>query len=301
MRLVIETVGNYNSGLGHLTRMNVLAEALEHHDVIISDGFNVHSKVDLAIVDVDDEHVAFLRVQALKKISPESKVILLRNDARWAKEMEGVDEVITTDWSNVILHPAFREFERRQWNENIEHIVVFQGGSDPWGIAPRILYALDLLLVESRVSVIVGSAVSDLTLSQINSFKGYTKLRGEVYYDLTQEGMATVLTTSDLAIMSPGQSWAEATAMEVPTILIGHHDRHFRVMIDIGYYEAAYILGVGPKLKDTELLEGLSAGIDLFKNVGVRREFVENARKVVDKDGINKIMEVVEYVAQDCI
>ena len=67
MRLVIETVGNYNSGLGHLTRMGVLADALKHYDVIISDGRHVISEVDLVIIDVDTEHEAFLRVQALKE------------------------------------------------------------------------------------------------------------------------------------------------------------------------------------------------------------------------------------------
>ena len=305
--ILIETVGSYNSGLGHLTRMNVLKDELVNSldplcAVVISDGSTDRtSGYDLAIIDVDSEREALLRVESIKTLSPETKIILLRNDTYWSKKVEGVDEIITTGWSNVILHPAFREFERQQWNENIEHIVVFQGGSDPWGIAPRILYALDLLLVEARVSVIVGSAISDLTLSQINSFKEYTKLRGEVYYDLTQEGMAAVLATSDLVIMPPGQSWAEATAMEVPAVFIGHHDRHLRVMIDIIYYEAAYMLGVGPELKDVELLEGLNAGINFFSNVSVRREIVENAGKIVDKEGINKIMEIVKYVAQDCI
>jgi spore coat polysaccharide biosynthesis predicted glycosyltransferase SpsG len=106
--------------------------------------------------------------------------------------------------------------------------------------------------------------------------------------------MAEVFKASDVAILPPGQAWAEAAAMQCPTIILGHHQRHFDEGEKIRKKNAGIHLGVGVGMDDVELIKGLSAAMERMISMSVRMGYVAGALKMVNVNGIDKIIHEIK-------
>lgn len=298
MKVRIETVGDFKSGIGHFTRMSVLANELVEQlkaEVQIADvSTDADPGVDLYIVDSDTYEDTWGRVATAKQTSPEAKIIVF-NNGKW--DDLGVDSIIHPRWSNVILHQAFRGPVDRSHNDGLGTILVFQGGSDPYGVAPRILNVLDLLFVRSQVLVVIGPQVHNLTMSMLQQFKQRTRLLAVNYfYNVGQEDMAGIMKASDVAIMPPGNSFAEATAMHVPCILIGHHSRHDGEGEKLKKKGAAINLGIGQLMDDEDLTSDIQNALNRMTKLMVRMDYVSKANKIVKRHGVTAIIDNIKKV-----
>ena len=299
MKVRIETVGDFKSGLGHLTRMQVLAEELAEKfkaDVVLADAnAELETDADLVIVDVDQYNDAHARVMLVQQEIPNARIMVFRNGKDW--DDLGVDSTIIPKWSNVILHRAFRQPVDRQHNQQPGVITVFQGASDPWGLTPRVMNVLDLLYMRARIFCVLGAAVSDLTMTTMNQFNRNTRLMNvNTVVNADQPTMAELFSVSDIAILPPGQAWAEAAAMQCPTIILGHHQRHYDEGEKIRKKNAGLHLGVGVGMDDMELVKGLSAALERMLNMSVRMGYVSNALKMVNVDGVDKILHEIKGI-----
>lgn len=299
MKVRIETVGDFKSGMGHFHRMNALGmELVEKYkaNVYIADAeAEVDPDVDLVIVDSDTYEDTYARVMQTQQTLPQAKIIVFRNGSDW--DDFDVDYTVIPKWANVILHPAFRGPIDSGFNKEVNTITVFQGGSDPYGLAPRILGALDVLFVRTRILVVIGPAVSDLTMTALQHFNRCTRLMNVSYlYNVDQPSIAEVYKNTDIAFMPPGQSFAEATACHCPCVIIGHHGRHFEVGEKLKKKGAVMHLGIGTMMDDLAMLGGVKMALDKMASPSVRAGYVSKALKVVKPNGIDKIMEVVKGV-----
>ena len=307
MKIRIETVGGYSSGLGHITRMRVLAkELIEKHkaEVEVVTDYKPFKQEDIVIVDVDTEYEALSRVYTIRENLPKAKIIVFRNGdinismgtITFGGTRLDVNSIIEPTFDNVILDKCFRRGRHpyETLKDNIKFIFLNQGGSDPWGIAPRILHVLDLLRVRSTILVVVGSATHDLTVKQIKAFGNvHNDLPVVVYYDEPPIELKDLMSYSDVAITAPGQTFAELTAMSVPSIVIGHHEMHGRISRELGDKKAAIDLGVGVGMTDEELVYKLGSALGIMKSLKTRKNFVNNARKLININGIDKIIEYI--------
>lgn len=305
MKIRIETVSGYDSGLGHTTRMNILAIELRskyNAEVNIYTELGGEVGEQLAIIDIDTYSETMNRIYNIRKSTPNPHIpiIVFKNgvDEEWAKIHMSTEYIIVPSFVNIILDACFRKGRNKydKFRDDIKIIFLNQGGSDPWGLAPRILHILDLLFVRSLIYVIVGKATHDLTMQQILSFQKSTRLNMIVEYNIEPVEMCQMMKWSDLAITAPGQTFAELTAMSVPSIIIGHHKRHGSLSREIAYRKAAIDLGVGTTMKDEELVRGLSRALNIMEPLKQRMEYVKKASKLVDVNGIDRVTKYIEGV-----
>ncbi len=295
MKIRIETIGSNSSGLGHLVRMNTLAQELRktlHIDVSLMTTLGSYYDEDIVLVDVDREDLAKHKVRRIRRDLPTAKVVVFKNDDTWDDKMD-VDLTIRPDFSNVILEEVFREFEDINVGEEIKTILVTQGGSDPWGVSSRVLHTLEYLSVGATVFTVMGVATHPLTLQRVLYFSERSLLRGFIFHNLSIEDMADVICSTDLAITAPGQTYAELTAMSVPCIIIGHHERHEKIGKELQDKGAAVYLGIGPKMTDAKLVESVKNTLKVISPYKKRQSLMEGARNVVNKNGIYKVIEQI--------
>jgi spore coat polysaccharide biosynthesis predicted glycosyltransferase SpsG len=299
MKIRIETEGNYQSGLGHLVRMQTLATELAEKclaDVNVVTTPRAYYHEDLVVVDMATEDKAIAKAMRARSELPNAKIVLFKNDDRWS-EILGVDLFIPVGFDNVILNKVFRHFNRDKLNTEVSIIFINQGGSDPWGVTPRVLHAIEYLSVDYTIFIIMGNATHEMTLQQVTCFSKYSQLAaGVVYYDLSPEDMAAVMGKSDLAITAPGQTFAELTAMSVPSIIIGHHAQHDKIGMELHRKGVALYLGVGPELRDVELLDGIKGALKIMNSPSRRKDYVDDARRVVNTHGVDKVIEMIEEI-----
>lgn len=297
MKIRIETIGTHHSGLGHVTRMQTLALELTKElgtvvEIVDQKDYEEFDCEDLVIVDVDTEEDAVFRIRKVRKNLPNTKIVLFKNDDGWG-DVEDVELVILPEFCRPIISPAFRNFYRTHLNPEISSIFVNQGGSDPWGLTPRILGVLGFLKVPFTIFTVLGRGIHEITKEQVVRFMSCrtVNVHGIVYYDLNQKDMATIMEASDLAITAPGQTFVELVAMSVPTIIIGHHDRHAVVGNLIRKNAASMYLGVGPTMKDIELLTSIEASLKIMSSHFFRKTIVKNAHRLVNtQKGIEGII-----------
>jgi spore coat polysaccharide biosynthesis predicted glycosyltransferase SpsG len=241
--------------------------------------------VDLIIVDVATEEEAHTRTAKARLEFLDAKIVFFKNDSNWVKPRM-VDLVIEDGFNNVIIDKIFRNPAAPEFNEEIKYIFINQGGSDPWGITPRIIYAIKSLQAGYTPLVVMGPATHVITMYQVAR-------AGQYYHDVSQDEMYALMYAADVAITAPGQTFAELTAMSVPSIIIGHHERHDNIGMELMLEKAAVYLGTGPEMQDATLVESITNALENMHSSVKRKEYVDNAQRVVNIDGIDKVVEMI--------
>jgi spore coat polysaccharide biosynthesis predicted glycosyltransferase SpsG len=244
-----------------------------------------HDDADLVIIDVATEEEAFTRTAKARLEFLDAKFVFFKNDSSWVKPRV-VDLVIEDGFNNVIIDPIFRNPAKPEFKEEIKCIFINQGGSDPWGVTPRIVYAIRSLQVGYTPLVVMGRATHVITMYQVAR-------SGQYYHDISQDEMYALMYAADVAITAPGQTFAELTAMSVPSIVIGHHERHDRIGMELMAERAAIYLGIGPEMQDAMLVEDIVNALESIHSVEKRKEYVDNAQRVVNINGVDKIVEMI--------
>ncbi len=298
MKIRIETEGTYQSGLGHLTRMHILeAELTKKFQAHVSIVTTPHpyDGEDLFIIDMATEQDALIR--AAKIVGnryagnlPNAKIVFFKNDDTWTiPRPEALDLIIEDGFDNAIIDKIFRNSATPEFKEEIKYIFINQGGSDPWGITPRIVYAIKSLQAGYTPLVVMGRATHVITMYQVAN-------AGQYYHDISQDEMYALMYASDVAITAPGQTFAELTAMSVPSIIIGHHERHGRIGLELHEKRAAIYLGTGPEMQDAVLVEEIVNALESMHSSTKRKEYVDSAQRVVNINGIDNIVEMIERI-----
>jgi spore coat polysaccharide biosynthesis predicted glycosyltransferase SpsG len=241
--------------------------------------------VDLIIVDVATEEEAHTRIGKARLDLLDPIIVFFKNDSSWV-EPKMVDLIIEDGFNNTIIDKIFRNPAAPEFNEEIKYIFINQGGSDPWGITPRIIYAIKSLQAGYTPLVVMGPATHIITMYQVAR-------AGQYYHDVSQDEMYALMYAADVAITAPGQTFAELTAMSVPSIIIGHHERHGRIGMELMLEKAAVYLGIGPEMQDATLVESITNALENMHSSAKRKEYIDNAQRVVNINGVDRVVEMI--------
>jgi spore coat polysaccharide biosynthesis predicted glycosyltransferase SpsG len=156
------------------------------------------------------------------------------------------------------------------------------GAANTGGLLDTVIRALSFLPETIHHHIILGNAVHDPEVIQMNHpGKNFT-------YHYQPENIARIFASSDLAITSGGMSMCEACALGVPTLVlpqVPHEMQNARRFRDRG---AVVLLdpsrGAGEKRIANTIRE-------LVSNRERRKTLSDNARKMVDGRGLQRIVE----------
>lgn len=174
--------------------------------------------------------------------------------------------------------------------EEVRTIFLNQGGSDPFGLTAKIIRSLEKDPLPQKVVVVVGGALMDSHMEELERLKDGLRGNYEFHHNLPPEGMASVLEKSDVAVTAAGNTLYEITCLGIPAAVISHHEKHDIVAEAFAKKGAILNLGIGTGLGEESILAGINKLCDDFE---LRKTLAGNSRKVVDGFGAGRIADAI--------
>ena len=166
-------------------------------------------------------------------------------------------------------------------------VLVTFGGADPHNVTLRVVEALqEISDVQLDITVVVGASNPHrASLSAaLETSSHVARLLSNV------ENMPEVMTQADLAISAGGGTCYELAIMQVPMFLITMASNHEQTVEAYSRTKAAYSAGWFDALGCESLAVSLRS---LIGDLKLRKELVENARRMVDGKGAQRVVEAM--------
>jgi UDP-2,4-diacetamido-2,4,6-trideoxy-beta-L-altropyranose hydrolase len=179
---------------------------------------------------------------------------------------------------------------QREIPEICRNIFINQGGSDPFGLTARILRALDAMPITQEISVVIGSAVSRDHREELQGLEKTLTHAFVFEWGVSPERMLELYHACDLAITAAGNTLYELAACGIPSIIICHHERHYRVAAQFEERGAGINLGIGPGLKAEDIQTAVAR---LSGSRQMREQLHRNIRQIVDGKGSQRIVDLI--------
>ena len=195
-------------------------------------------KVEAQILILDArDNLALAQLKQIKKYT-KIKVITIDDpeDKRLAADMafyppvpqldtmnwEGFNGSLYIGWEYVVLRKEFSKFYPRPEN-TIPNVLVLMGGSDEHNMTEFVIDCLDLVENPIYVNIILGPGYnySERLKQRLKSVKN----RYTIYEN--PNSIAKIMSLSDMAVISFGQTAYELVSLKVPTIQISLTNDHF--------------------------------------------------------------------------
>jgi spore coat polysaccharide biosynthesis predicted glycosyltransferase SpsG len=168
-----------------------------------------------------------------------------------------------------------------------QNVFVCFGGYDHLDLTARVAGIMVRLGIGQRVHVVV----SDI-YPQVDALRTLTR---QAHTDITiyqQPGnFEELLSDADIAFVSGGLTLFQALSLGVSVIVISQYEHQARTVSDFERYAAYVNLGQGDCVGEREITGALTRLID---HPGTRHTLRENARKLVDGKGLERIVRIVE-------
>lgn len=324
--IVILTEGGENIGFGHLTRCLSLSQAFEaraYHPRFIVNGDNsvksilkertfdlfnwtaeedkllgVLKETDVAIVD------SYLAgVEVYEKISTGVPVPVFLDDNRRIDYPAG----IVVNWNvyapglgypgkngtSYLLGPEYVSLRKAFWDvpeteirETVTDVMVTFGGDDSKNITPKVMRFLAAGYPELRKHIIVGSAFTNQA-----EIEDALDANTHLVHSPGAGGMKAVMSASDIAVTSGGQTMYESARLGVPTVAVAVADNQ-RNNVD-GWAGLGFAKNAG-FWTDHHLLVTIADRFQRLLPVTERRRSSETGRRVVPGNGAGKIIDTIE-------
>jgi UDP-2,4-diacetamido-2,4,6-trideoxy-beta-L-altropyranose hydrolase len=166
-------------------------------------------------------------------------------------------------------------------------VLITFGGADPHNVTLRVVEALqEVSDVQLDITLVVGASnphLASLRAAVERSFH-VVRLLSNV------DNMPQVMTQAELAISAGGGTCYELAIMQVPMFLIAMARNHERTVEAYGQARAALAAGWFETLARESLAASLRA---LIGDPRLRKELVENARRMVDGRGAQRVVEAM--------
>ena len=285
-------------GMGHVYRTLALAQELARHEVVIAtlssmplgkkffDGqvFNhleIDSELQLAelckkqnadlvvldILDTTKELIADLKATGSKVVTFEDLgpgaqladllVSDLYENPLVKNQLTGVE--------NAILAPSFETVNRQaRITQDVEHVLVLFGGTDPSELARKSLSALQAIGYQGKVSCVRGLGASAIDAQDFD-------LNLEVLSNV--QNIGALMAQASLALSSAGRTITELMSIGVPTICLAQNEKEL-THTHASYDNGVLNLGLGSQLSDSELQAALTK---LFSDYSARVQMQQRA------------------------
>ena len=166
-------------------------------------------------------------------------------------------------------------------------VLITFGGADPHNVTLRVIEALqEVSDIQLDITVVVGAGnphQASLRAAVESSFH-VVRLLSNV------DNMSAVMTQAELAISAGGGTCYELAIMQVPMFLIAMASNHERTVEAYGRARAALAAGWFEALGRESLAASLRG---LIGDPKLRKELVENARRMVDGRGAQRVVEAM--------
>jgi UDP-2,4-diacetamido-2,4,6-trideoxy-beta-L-altropyranose hydrolase len=186
----------------------------------------------------------------------------------------------------ILLRQQFHNPIQRHCREDVEHILLAFGGSDPTRLTSRVCQWLRDRLPESvwRVSVMIGSAFADAESLRL-------QLADDSRWRLQRNvsNVRALLETADLGIIAAGGTLYEAAATGLPTLSVAINAAQEREAVSLAEAGATHFLGTRETLTTQTTLDGLNALLD----GSVRQTMADRAQAVLDGDGCCRVAQAI--------
>lgn len=186
----------------------------------------------------------------------------------------------------IIIDPAFARTEAAI-SPAVQRLLIAMGGSDPFGITPRVLRALLQLPNEIELNALLGPAYADADGLR----RDMEKSGRDVVLAQAVENMPEYVAGFDLAVLSFGITAYGAAALGVPSILIGHDDPGVaaaRAFSEL--YGCAVSMGHQKDLDVERLFEEVEK---LIADGERRLEMSRKGRAAVDGRGLERVTRII--------
>lgn len=199
-------------------------------------------------------------------------------------------KIEVNDFNYLILNRNFKKFNAKKKiiKKKIEKVLITQGGSDTYGITPKIIAELNKFSDRKiKYYVMVGPA-----------FKHFKKLKSTVKRsNLNIRILKNVTKTwelfykMDIAVSGAGMTLFELMCLGVPCLVL---TQEYKEMETIDYLKGrGFIesLGLYEKTKKDDILNKAE---DLINNYDRRIEMNRNSKKAIDGKGGGRIIKLIE-------
>jgi len=324
--ITILTEGGENIGFGHLTRCLSLSQAFEARGYcprfIVNGDNSVKSILKAGTFDVfnwAEEEERLLRVLketdvaivdsylagggVYGKISDSVRVPVYLDDNRRIDYPPG----IVVNWNiyapglgypakngvSYLLGPEYVSLRKAFWDvpgkkirETVTDVMVTFGGDDSRNITPMVMRFLAAGYPGLRKYIIVGSAFKNLS-----EIEDAVDDNTHLVRSPDAEGMKTVMSASDIAVTSGGQTLYELARMGVPAVALAVAENQ-RDNVE-GWANRGFAKSAG-YWTDDHLLVTIADRFKRLLPVSERTHSSETGRRVVPGNGAGKIIDIIE-------
>jgi CMP-N-acetylneuraminic acid synthetase/spore coat polysaccharide biosynthesis predicted glycosyltransferase SpsG len=276
-------------GMGHVYRALALAQELARHDVLlvtsshlplgaeffgqqpfehvaVSDDYDFlrimrNRNTDLVVLDVLDTPAQLLediraccqaKVVSFEDFGPGAALAdLVVNDLYSNAHIDDARQLAGVQ--SAILAPSFESLPRQtQLRERVDEVLVLYGGTDPAGLAPKALRALQVIGYQGHVTLVRGLGAEEIDITEF-----------DLDLDLKQnvKNMPQLMAAADLALSSAGRTLTELATIGVPTICMAQNTKelgHSHASVEFG----VEMLGLGSSVPDSQLQTAIRELID---------------------------------------
>jgi len=187
-------------------------------------------------------------------------------------------------WS--ILHPLYTRLHKRavlsMRNRReagpVSEIVISCGGSDPAGLASRVVKALDRRSETFRITVVAGAGAR----------QAYPDCQNHPVRTLHRlDSLARTLCQSDLAFTSGGITMFESLCLGLPTVVLAQHEEQYRNAAKLASQEALLLT---PPPEDKAFGIGLEVVLEeLLHDGALRLRLSRKGLSLVDGGGLKRL------------
>ena len=185
----------------------------------------------------------------------------------------------------IISHKFFNK--KSNWKNKVEKILIIQGGSDPFGFAPKIAKDIELLLLNNSISlhVVVGPATNKS--NDLINLSNKHPSQIVIHENIVE--MSNFLENIDLAISSIGVVAFEIASMGIPAIHITGVEKELESAESMSDLGVSINMGIYNSLS-TELLDAV---VKLKDNKFLRKQMRDNCLKNFNSSFTKKLIELI--------
>ncbi|WP_418791004.1 UDP-2,4-diacetamido-2,4,6-trideoxy-beta-L-altropyranose hydrolase [Phosphitispora sp. TUW77] len=187
--------------------------------------------------------------------------------------------LLGTDY--VLLREEFIQKGNRSINNEVKHVLVSVGGSDPLNLTPKILQALDRLPFDFDVKVVIGPGFNNL--HKIVESAGKIQKPVEVLHNV--KTMVPLMMLCDLAVTGGGTTLYELSCTGTPAVTLLQADNQEAAAAEMALQGAVINMGMGDEVSVPELA---SAIIQLCADREKRTAMSKKGQILVDGYGCQR-------------
>lgn len=190
-----------------------------------------------------------------------------------------------------ILRPQFAGLRAHEIRPRIERVLITTGGYDKTGISLKALRALQCHRRRLDIRVLVGSAYQqreELRLLIRNH-------RHPVQQFEQVEHVADQLRWADLVISAAGDTVYEIAACGTPAIVLCHVAHQLETAGAFARQGAVFNLGLSEDVDERSISDAIEA---LDQDMARRRQLSENAQRLIDGQGTDRVVAQLQDVVQ---